>query len=180
MTCIVGIAKNGRVTMGGDAAGVSGLDITIRSDPKVFTNGEFLIGFTSSFRMGQIIRYVFEPPAITDDDLMAYMVRQFIPALRKVMKDEGYSRIEANEETGGCFLVGVRGQLFDIDQDFQVGIPASGIAAVGCGSHYALGALHVMPASRSDITRVTQALEAADHYSAGVSRPFTVIQKGSK
>ena len=52
MTCIVGLIDGRRVWMGGDSAGVSGLDITVRADAKVFRNGDFLIGFTSSFRMG--------------------------------------------------------------------------------------------------------------------------------
>ena len=62
MTCIVGLIDGNRVWMGGDSAGVSGLDITVRSDPKVFRNGDFLIGFTSSFRMGQLLAFRLRPP----------------------------------------------------------------------------------------------------------------------
>ena len=57
MTCIVGLIDGRRVWMGGDSAGVSGLDITVRADAKVFRNGDFLIGFTSSFRMGQLLAF---------------------------------------------------------------------------------------------------------------------------
>ena len=111
MTCIVGIVYNGVVHIGGDSAGVSGLDITIRKDKKVFTNGEFVMGFTSSFRMGQVLQYDFKPPKIkdVDDDLMAYMVRKFIPAVRESFRSAGYIKVEHQQEGGGCFLVGVRG-----------------------------------------------------------------------
>ena len=62
MTAIVAIRQDNTVYMGGDSAGVAGLKITIRKDPKVFINGNFLMGFTTSFRMGQLLQYSFKPP----------------------------------------------------------------------------------------------------------------------
>lgn len=57
MTCIIGYndKENEKIYMIGDSAGVSNLDVTVRSDKKVFFNGDFLFGFTTSFRMGQIL-----------------------------------------------------------------------------------------------------------------------------
>ena len=52
MTCIVGLVENGKVYIGGDSAGVAGLDVRMRSDEKVFTKGNMIFGYTSSFRMG--------------------------------------------------------------------------------------------------------------------------------
>ena len=47
MTCIVGIAHNGKVTIGGDSAGTNNWSQqTIRRDPKVFPLGEFIFGCT--------------------------------------------------------------------------------------------------------------------------------------
>ena len=40
---------------------------TVEKDEKVFQNGDFLISFTSSFRMGQLLRYAFEPPEYRAD-----------------------------------------------------------------------------------------------------------------
>ena len=54
MTCIVGLInkENKSVTIGGDSSGLAGSDLTIRKDPKVFKNGDFIFGCTSSsFRM---------------------------------------------------------------------------------------------------------------------------------
>src|SRR5690242_15173484 len=82
MTCIVGlVAADGRVHLGGDSAGIAGYDLTVRKDPKVFRVGEFAVGFTSSFRMGQLLRFAFTPPPI-EGDLDAYMVTTFVNALR--------------------------------------------------------------------------------------------------
>lgn len=52
MTCIVGIVDNGKVYMGADSLGVGGLSKRVRKDPKLFRVGEFVFGYTSSFRMG--------------------------------------------------------------------------------------------------------------------------------
>jgi ATP-dependent protease HslVU (ClpYQ) peptidase subunit len=62
MTCIVGMVENGKVYIGGDSAGVSGFDYHIREDQKVFQNGDMIFGFTSSFRMGQLLQYSLKIP----------------------------------------------------------------------------------------------------------------------
>ena len=58
MTVIVALKNKDEVVMGGDCAGVGwNYDIQMRSDPKVFRVGRFVIGYTSSFRMGQLLRF---------------------------------------------------------------------------------------------------------------------------
>jgi len=57
MTCIVGIAQEGKVWIGADSAAVSGQDIRATALRKVFRRGQFLIGYTSSFRMGQLPQF---------------------------------------------------------------------------------------------------------------------------
>jgi ATP-dependent protease HslVU (ClpYQ) peptidase subunit len=173
VTCIVGIAEEGKVYLGGDSAGVSGLDINVRKDRKVFNNGEFVMGFTSSFRMGQILQYDFVPPKVDEDDVMRYMVKKFIPEVRKCLKDAGYTTVSNNVETGGTFLVGVRGRLFEIHSDFQVGETVIGFSACGCGESYALGSLYTSTGSPEE--RLEEALEAATQFSAGVCGPFYFV-----
>lgn len=172
MTCIVAVVDNDKVWMGGDSAGVSGMDLMVRKDPKVFRVGEFLMGFTTSFRMGQILMHGFNPPTITGD-LFKYMVNEFVPALRHAFKEGGFLELNANREKGGTFLVGIRGRLFMIESDFQVGETYDGYAAVGCGDQIAHGALFAskeLPAKK----RVKLALKAAERYSSGVRGPFLV------
>ena len=59
MTCIAGLVHDGAVYLAGDSAGCSGWDLTVRADPKVFVSGSYVMGFTTSFRMGQLLRSVF-------------------------------------------------------------------------------------------------------------------------
>lgn len=176
MTCIVGIRSNGHVTMGGDSAGVSHLDVTIRKDPKVFRTDNFLIGYTSSFRMGQILRYKFQPPPIPKrQDLYEYMCTSFVDQVRKVLKKGGFSEVSSNVESGGTFLIGINGRLFGIYNDYQVEESAELYSAVGCGDSYALGALEAQPTSRDPEKRVLQALQVAEKFSGGVRGPFLIL-----
>ena len=70
ITCIVGFSHLGKVYIGGDSAGLSGWGLTVRKDPKVFANGPCIMGFTSSFRMGDLLRYsLVVPERHPDEDI---------------------------------------------------------------------------------------------------------------
>jgi hypothetical protein len=149
LTCIAGlVGKDGCVYIGGDSAGVAGWSITPRSDLKVFRRGEWVFGFTSSFRMGQLIRYALTLPKVPDRDLDRFMCTTFVDALRQTMKNGGLAKIEHGVETGGTFLVGIRGRLFQVGDDFQVGESRLGFEAVGCGQDEARGAARFRLANR--------------------------------
>ena len=172
MTCIVAIAHKGTVYMGGDSAGVGGLDLVQRRDKKVFRNGPFIIGFCGSFRAGQVLQYKFAAPTrAPDQDVFDYMVCQFIDSARNALKDAGVAKIENNVEEGELFLVGYQGRLFRVDEDFHVGESVHDFDAIGCGERYALGSLH--STIKTDPTkRLSLALEAAETFCAGVRGPF--------
>jgi ATP-dependent protease HslVU (ClpYQ) peptidase subunit len=181
MTCIVGLVEDGNVHIGGDSAGVAGLSVTVRADRKVFKNGDMIFGFTSSFRMGQLLRYsLIVPKRHPETDIDAFMHTTFIDAIRDCLKIGGFSRKENNEETGGCFLVGYAGRLFRIDVDFQIGESVEGYDSVGCGEDLALGSLFTT--TDFDLTakeRILTALKAAEKFSGGVRSPFHIeVLKG--
>lgn len=181
MTAIAAIVENDHVWMGGDSAGVAGLSLSLRSDPKVFRNGEFLLGYTSSFRMGQLLEYHFSPSVPHEGEVgMAYMVRTFVPAIRELFKSHGYLQTDKGREEAGQFLVGWRGELYSIDIDFQVGRQQMPFFACGCGAELVLGSLYstaeyeIDPAERIDL-----ALRAAEAFSVGVRGPFTILASHS-
>lgn len=172
MTCIVGLISNGSVHIGGDSAGVDGLSLTVRADRKVFRNQDFIFGFTTSFRVGQLLAHSFKPPKRhPEKDVYAFMVTEFIDALRQCLKAGGCAQRYYEVERGGTFLVGYAGRLFQIRGDYQVAEPVDGFDACGCGSQIALGALFASsdapPRERLEI-----ALNAAERFSAGVRGPF--------
>jgi len=180
VTCIVGLVDGNNIWMGGDSAGVGGHDLRIRKDVKIFKiNDRFLFGYTSSFRMGQLLRFGFTPPEQSQKrGNYEYMCTDFIDSVRKRFKDGGYSLIKDNREEGGFFLVGYKGNLYQIEGDFQVGECADDFDSVGCGSSYALGALYITRKNKNPRDRILQALETAEYFSTGVKRPFVIEKLG--
>lgn len=187
MTCIVGYAENGNVWMGADSASASGYDISRRATPKLFTvRPGLLIGFTSSWRMGQILETAsevgnLEPPDESFDPHISrvqawkWMVTKFVPAAREALKGGGYTEVKDNRESSGEFLVAMQKYLFNVSSDFQVTAPAQSYDAVGSGAAVALGAMYVLSSfSMKPERRIELALMAAQEYNAGVREPFTV------
>ena len=175
MTCIVGLRHGNKVYLGGDSAGITGWDLMIRKDPKIFISGDYAIGFTTSFRLGQLLQFRLklpEPPR-TQSRLYPFMVNEFVEAARECLKAGGVATKEKEAEQGGTFIVGVRGRLFTVESDYQVIEPAVPFAAVGSGAPYALGSLAT--SKGSPLARVRQALAVAERFSAGVRGPFRVL-----
>lgn len=181
MTCIAGITHNGVVHISGDSAGVAGLDLRIRRDSKVFKNGEFVFGCTTSFRMIQLLRYALTvPKRHPDTDVMTFMTTTFMDCVRTTLKSGGFCNVNNNVESGGTFLIGHAGRLFAVYSDFQVEETNDSFNACGCGETYALASLFSTNGSTLTPTeRLTAALECAAHFSAGVIGPFVHEQGGA-
>ena len=179
MTAIAALVdSNGDIYIGADSSGVCSdtLNLTIRSDEKVFLKGDdFVIGFTTSFRMGQVLKHQFvvplRPEGISDEE---YMVKYFVEGVRACFAATG--------ATAGRFVVGYRGKIYDIENDFQVGCPSDWFYACGCGENLCKGALYAMlkTTELSAESKVLMALEAAEHMSAGVRGPFVVKRLAAK
>jgi len=182
MTCIVGLVENGKVYMGADSAGSSGRELDIHRDSKLFRVGPFLVGFTTSFRMGQLLRYKLSVPTQTENqDPHAYMATDFVDSVRKCLKAGGYAKKESEVEIGGTFLVAYQGHLYQVQDDYQVMESINAYDSCGCGQAIALGVMFAtkgreeMFCSYPDIlpeNRILLALEAAEQFNNGVRRPF--------
>jgi ATP-dependent protease HslVU (ClpYQ) peptidase subunit len=182
MTCIAALIDGKKVIMGGDSAGVAGLSLSVRKDRKVFKRKDhggtiWLFGFTSSFRMGELIQFNLRLPAVKADekDLYKFMVTKFIPALRSCLKKGGWAKKDKEQEKSGFFLVGLKGRIFHIQSDYQVAESIDPYYAVGCGDDLALGSLYTSQNEPNPKKRIQLALEAAQKFSAGVREPFVII-----
>jgi ATP-dependent protease HslVU (ClpYQ) peptidase subunit len=182
MTCVVGVVQKGEVVIGGDSGAFSNWHMCLRSDEKVFRNSRgFVFGFSGSYRLGQLLRYQFEPPTLYGhNDVMSYMVKEFVPALRELLKN---NEVRGEKEISpGSFLVGILGRLFEVEQDLQVGENLDGIAAAGCGREPALGALYALRQSCPDMGAhqlVLMGLKTSEHWNGGVRAPFHVVSSWS-
>jgi ATP-dependent protease HslVU (ClpYQ) peptidase subunit len=184
MTCIVALQKNNKVYIGGDSAGSAGGYVAIRNDPKVFKVGNYVFGFTHSFRMGQLLMTSWKPPVRTRSDSSDYkfLCTKFINSVRKCFYQGGFLHKPGDREEGGCFFVGYNGHLYMVDADFQVGIPHHGFDSIGCGRDFALGTMRILIEQDEEEveTVLVKALETATHYSDGVRPPFRIVCGGAK
>ena len=184
MTCIVAIAQNGIVYMGSDHAASDDKTgwILSRKEPKCFKVGQYAIAFTDSFRMGQILQYMWTPPKYTptktNSGLDKFMRTKFVDSVKAAFKDNGYGSIgsSSEEDSGGIFIVGLEGRIFTIDEDFHVGENIVNYMAEGSGGQIALGALHATKHQKNPKLRLKAALEAATEFNMSVSAPYTYIQ----
>src|ERR1035437_478649 len=177
MTVIAALIHEGKVYMGGDSAAVDESQcLLVRKDSKVFQNGPFLIGFTSSYRMGQILMdTTFPDPGNMDE--FVYMRTQFVDVARTRLKDGGYVKVDSNREESGQFLVGFHGRIFLVDEDFTIGESSDPFFAVGQGSQEALGALYSAPEDRPPGESLVIDMSAAARFRSGVRPPFNIIKE---
>ena len=180
MTCIAGVVTHDNVVyIGGDSAAISNWNMTVRAVAKVFYNGPMLFGYTTSFRMGQLLQYALViPEQKPTQSIYEWLVTTFLDAVREGLKEGGYALKEKEQESAGQFLVGYRNHLFEIDDDYQVNETLGNMAAIGCGAPYALGSLYSTTTytELSPHSRIFEALRVAQHFSAGVREPFHILR----
>jgi len=183
MTCIVGLEHQGAVYVGADSSEVDieSMAAATRSDTKVFLAGEgrFVIGFSGSWRVGQLLRYALKiPQQPADKDDMAFMVTNFVDAVRTVQKKKGTMKKENEvEESDSDFVVGYRGKVYVVRADLAVARTVHDFGAVGSGEQVALGAMHATRNRRIfPETRIKMALAAASEFCAGVRPPFHIVK----
>lgn len=178
MTCIIGLKddKTGKVYMGADSAASNGQSVTIRKDSKLFClRNIMLIGYTDSYRMGQLLQYELNLPVhIEGLDVMEYVVSLFVPEVRKSLQRGGWMSTKEGREESGHFLIGYKNRLFEIASDMHVSEPVDGIEGIGSGYKYAMGAMYALGTSVHPRTRIQRSLEIAAHLAEGVRSPFII------
>jgi len=189
MTCIVALRHANRIYMGADSIGSNGYSVIHRKDKKLFRKKDMIIGYTSSYRMGQIIQYHLKLPThkkVGKDgeliDTHEYMVMYFIPELQKTLEKQQWLKKHNEVASGGVFLVAYMGEIFEIDSDFQVAIRHDEYNSVGCGEEYALGSLYATEdfCYNKPLERVKYALDAASYFSAGVGGDHIIEELENK
>ena len=174
MTCIVGIAQGGKVWIGADSASVSNWQCTKTTLSKVFKVQDFLIGYTTSFRMGQILQYHLVVPLQTDQLDLEYLVTKFIPKVRDVFQEHWFDEVKKEKNKGGDFLLGYGGHLYYVACDFQVNENVCGFDACGSGEEYALAAMKALEGLQPE-ERIRRSLEIAAFFSISVCGPFQIL-----
>jgi ATP-dependent protease HslVU (ClpYQ) peptidase subunit len=178
VTCIVALETGRGVWMGSDRAGSDGYTIGAVCSPKTFHNGPLLIGYTSSFRMGQLLQYALQPPLHSLGwDIDRWVATDLMRALRTAYADHGWDALHHNVAEGGNFLLALRGRCYEIQSDYSFLRSPTGEYAIGSGCYHALGSLHATRDWAKPKARVLAALEAAAEHVATVAGPFDVTRQ---
>jgi len=177
MTCIVGLVDGKNVWLGGDRAATGGgLDRTIIKHPKIFIKANVGIGVCGLPKVMDALQHAIEFPVQSAGEAKAFLVSELIPALR-----EGLKKLECTEEHNGqqyfhgALLIAYRGELHELEGNFQLVESAKGFASVGSGSPAALGALRASRGKGSAKKRLLEALKVSAENNAGVAPPFDVL-----
>ena len=183
MTCIVGLVEEGNVYIGADSLASSAASKVLVRNAKIVNlkrpdtgyPSDLIIGYTSSWRMGQLLGKL-KLPKYTKGDAFDWLSGPFVDAVRKQLKEGGWAKIENGHESGGEFLVAYDGRLFKVQSDFSVLETLQGFDACGSGEDWALGSLHASQSIRSlsSEKRVIMALTAAETFNPSVAAPFHV------
>lgn len=141
MTCVIGyVDTKGNSHIVADSAGT---DVTYhnRSDlneTKIFQKGDMLIGYTTSFRMGQILEHCVAFPERSEGlSDFEYLVKELVPTIRKAFVDEKY--ISDSDKYGGVFIIVWNGKVYEIQSDFAVLSHSRRFASCGSGYTQAQG-----------------------------------------
>lgn len=183
MTCIVAVkGGSGSVWLGADTVGANDWQVTPRADSKIVTitgdDAEIVCGYTTSFRMGQILRHHVKLPPKWNKELDDWLVVDVIEAIREAFANHGWDRKEdKGEQWGGSFIMVSAGRIFTVQDDFQLAESRRSYDALGCGQYNAMGALYATE-GQSAKARVETALNAAAELNPFVRGPFEIVEIG--
>lgn len=181
MTCVVGcVSDDGTIYIGADSASTNeSWHISTTADEKVFINNGVIIAFVGSFRVGQLLRYSLQPPEqLPSKEDMEYLINDFADAIRNLFKDKGIlTIIDGVESFDGQFLIGYNSKLYSVQSDMHIERVVDNYVCIGCGGPFAAGSMFETQGYNITIEeRITRALNAAQHHSAGVKSPFHVLK----
>ena len=169
------ISDDNEVVMGCDSAGVTGDELDIRSDSKMFFKNGCLFGFCGSFRVCQLVKYYldfakFQPKSKMDP--FEYVVKKVVVPLQDMLKQQNVPK----DEEDFSFIIGFHSSIFVVSADFQVAESRDGFCAIGAGAQIAKGALYVAKKAGcfSSKNAVVMGLKAAERYSTEVRGPFMI------
>lgn len=178
MTCIVAIAKDGKVWMGADSGGSDEESDVIMSYavPKVFIKHGYIIGYSGSFRFGKLLQHIFDLPPVpnnvnTAEKLDEFMNRVLMQSLKKQAKDLDLDKEEMDFDA----LIGVKGHIFEISNDWCAIESSLPYNVTGSGLKFALGSLHTTQTWKEPQKRIGVALSAAAEFAMSVAPPFNIV-----
>lgn len=172
MTCIVGIAKENVVYIGGERSASDESTILSACRPKVGIRGDWLYGFSGSYGTGQLIEFIALPKVLKNDDPYTVLRMAVVEELKKAYDAFGRDL----EDNSSSWLIGCKGRLFELSSG-DWGVVEVEESSIGSGNTIALGSLHTtkqFSAATPDM-RIQWALDAAITISPTCLGPVDIL-----
>lgn len=182
MTIIVGLECDDCTYIGGDAGATDpeSLDSVIVADSKVFFKDNILFGFSSSFRVGQLLKYSIKLPCNKKMSEMEYLVTVVADRIKNICTKKGIIGKTDDQEDfiDSNVLCAINGKLFQIESSLAIIKSKFPYAAIGSGAPYAVGALYALqdsPIPPEEKIRI--ALDTACMHNAACRGPYTILKQ---
>lgn len=165
MTTLAAIQKDNWAVFASDSQSTddSGFKAMIPTS-KIFNNQGVIIGGAGQVRGINLLEHAFIAPTVNMKYPDKYMTNTFIPAMRKCFQDNGYEyrREDTSVENDNIWLIGVKGQIYRVEEDYSWEKNSNGLYVAGSGERFALGALEAMKAyNAKNITQAKMYLKKA-------------------
>lgn len=174
MTCIIGYSHNGKAYVGADSLGSNGWTKAQYDTPKLFEVHGMVIGYTTSYRFGQVLQHHLRELLSNQVDPYKKLVEEYIPHIREILTAHGAKTTDKGVDSGGACVIGYKGAVYELQHDFSVLKPSNGIACVGSGAQVAYGAMLALTTKDSE-QRILRALEVTSDAVTSVGGDFVVM-----
>jgi hypothetical protein len=171
--------ETGVVYLGGDKLGSNGYTKTMCKDPKVFKVGPFYFGYTTSFYMGQILKYRWQQPCRTmyhEDD--EYIFKDVIDSLKSCFVNNDFGKKqEGREPDFGSLIMVYKGRIFEVQHNMSL-LEIENFTAVGCGDQLASGAATALLSNTNYNPEqiIKETMKIVSQFSCGVSEQCDIIK----
>ena len=149
MTTIAAIQGDGWVVMGADTQSTyNDYRRVLMQDDKVIENNGVLIAGCGLGRGMNLLQRAWKAPKprtiLTPEALDTWMIKTFIPSMRKLFVDNGYDMKDDGSyaQFENVFLIGIQGVLYIVDEDYSIDRDARHYITSGSGGDFAQGALY--------------------------------------
>lgn len=133
---------------------------------KIIERNRYLIGVAGRVVALQSIQNSWNPPSLPANykgSLYNFVITKIVPSL-KMFIDESKMFSDKEKEDGELFsiLLAIKGEVFEIDDDYSVARREDGIYAIGSGADFALGAM-MAGAESMDAMQIAASLDVNTH-----------------
>lgn len=169
MTTIIGIQRRDGFLLAADSVTNSDRSYEHKDVKKITEVGDYVLAGAGVSRYCDIITYGWQPPIYDNSEPYTFMVSKFIPEMRKMHDETGYT---LKDDDGFEFIVGLKNNLYYIAEDYSVLRTKTNVYGIGSGSAYAIGAID----AGADIIK---AIKIASKYDIHTGGKIQIVERGN-